>query len=75
MVWYVCMYVWCVCGQELEFLVLPALPVCASAPDHNMIKQLWDARLRVHDEAEKLIDFKHHKREFPITTKVRAANC
>ena len=35
-----------------------------------MGKELWDSRLRVDDEAEQSIDFKHHKWEFPITVKV-----
>ena len=46
-----------------------------SVRDRNMDKQLWDSRLRVDGEAEQLIDFKHRKWKFPITTKVRAANC
>ena len=40
-----------------------------------MGKQLWDSRLRVDDEAEQSIDFKHRKWEFPIAAKVRDVNC
>ena len=60
-----------VCGQERELLILPA----PGAPDRNMDKQLMDSRLPVDKEAEESIDFKFHKREFPITTNVRATNC
>ena len=47
-------------------------PGRGSAPGRNMDKQLWDSRLRVDNEAEQLLDFKHSKWEFPITAKVRA---
>ena len=39
-----------------------------------MGKGLRDSRLRVDDEAEQSIDFKHRKWEFPIMAKVRAPN-
>ena len=58
----------CVCGQERELLMLPA-------PDQNMDKQLWGSSLRVDDELEPLIDFKHRKWEFLVTANVRDANC
>ena len=54
--------------------MLSATPVRASAPDRGIGKQLWDSRVRVDNEAKQLIDFKHRKWEFPITTKVRDAN-
>ena len=41
----------------------------------NMIRQLWGLSLCVDDERHQSIDFKHRKWEFPITAKVRAANC
>ena len=47
----------------------------STARPQVMGKKLWDSRLRVDDEAEQLIHFKHHKWEFPITAKVRAVNC
>ena len=53
----------CLCGQERELLVL------VGVPGRDMNKQIWD------DEAEHSIDFKQRKCEFPITGKVRAANC
>ena len=65
----------CVCGQERELIMLSARPVRVGAPDRNMGKQLWHSRLRVDDEAEQLIDFKHRKWEFPIMTKVCDAKC
>ena len=67
----------CVCGKERELIMLylPALPVRANAPDRNMGKRLWDTRLLVDDEVEQPINFKHRKWAFPITAKVRAANC
>ena len=67
----------CVCGQERELPIvqLPARPFRVNAPDRNMDKQMWDSRLRVDDEAEQSINSKHRKWAFPITTKVRAANC
>ena len=58
-------------GQERELIMLAGPPVRASAPDHNMGKQLC---LRMQDETEQSIDFKHRKCEFPITAKVRATN-
>ena len=64
----------CVYGQEHELLTL-ARPVRVSDPDCDMDKQLWESHLSVEDEAEQSIDFKHCKWGFPITAKVRAANC
>ena len=61
-------------GQEHELLTL-ARPVRGSVPDRTMDKQMWDSRLPMDDEAEHSIDFKQRKCEFPITGKVRAANC
>ena len=52
--------------------MLPGAPFCVSASGRNMSKQLWES---VDDEAEQRIDSMHRKWEFPITTKVRAANC
>ena len=53
--------------------------MCAQERDvsanRNMGKQLWDLSLCVDDEGHQSIDFKHRKWEFPITAKVRAANC
>ena len=46
-----------------------------SVSDLNMDKQSRDSRLRVYDEAEQSIGFKHRKWEFPITAKVHAAHC
>ena len=60
-------------ARELFILQLP--PVRSSASQRNMVKGLWDSRLRVDNEAEQSIDFKHRKWEFPITAKVGAANC
>jgi hypothetical protein len=40
-----------------------------------MIKKMLDSRLCMNDEAGQLTCFKHRKWEFPITAKVRAANC
>ena len=64
----------CVCGQERELLMLAVPPIGINAPDHNMSKQLWDSRLRMHDEADQPVDFKCCKWEFSIMAKVRAAN-
>ena len=51
-------------------------PTSTSVPQTaNMGKQLWNTLLRVDDEAEQSIVFKHRKWEIPITAKVCAANC
>ena len=67
----------CACGRERELSMLPTHihTVRISAPDRNMGEQPWDSILRVDDEAEQSIDFKHRKCEFPIAAKVRAAKC
>ena len=41
----------------------------------DLDNQLWNSSLRVDDEAEQSIGFKHREWEFSITAKVRAANC
>ena len=65
------------CRGDGEILV-PCYQPPTSTPvpqTANMGKQLWNALLRVDDEAEQSIGFKHRKWKFPITAKVRAANC
>ena len=66
------------CGHARELLMLPPPLVRVKPKPYygitGMDKQMWDPRLRVDDEAEQSIDFKHRKWEFPLTTKVRAAN-
>ena len=53
-------------GQRFCNLLIRVAKGCT-----HMGKRLWDSRLRVDDEAEQSIDFKHRKWEFPITAKVR----
>ena len=65
----------CVRGQERELPMVAGTPARANAPRRNMGVPLWDTNLCVDDEARQTIDCKHSKWEFPITAKVRTANC
>ena len=64
----------CARDQERELLMLPAPAIRVSAPVRNIGRRVRDPHLRVGHESEQSVNFKHRKWEFPITTKVRAAN-
>ena len=64
---YLCVYVCC--------SVVPGTTVLVKSPRRNMNEQLWQLSLWVDDEGKQTIDFEHSKWEFPITAKVRTANC
>ena len=74
-----CAYIYraraCVCGQERELPMVVGTPIRVNAPRRNMGEQLCQSNLRVDDEGKQTIDCEHSKWEFPVTAKVRTANC
>ena len=55
--------------------MLPGTTVRVNSPRRNVGEQLRQSNLRVDDEGKQTIDCKHPKWEFPVTAKVRTANC
>ena len=73
---HLCLCAACVCVcQERELPMLPGTTVRVNSPRRNVGEQLRQSNLRVDDEGKQTIDCKHPKWEFPVTAKVRTANC